>query len=308
MRVLVYFPGRHEERWTAELAALLPEAEVVGWGDGSRTVDADYLAAFRPTAAVFERERRLRAVFHLAAGVEALLALPLDPALPLFRLEDAGMAEQMADYGTYAVLRWFRQFDRYAEQDARAEWIQHAPRYKRDFPVGVMGMGEIGAPVARQLVALGFAVHGWSASGRVPDGVIAHAGEAALEGFLRTVRVVIAALPLTPGTRGILNATRLHQLPQGAYVVNVGRGPLVVEADLVAALDDGHLAGAMLDVFDVEPLPSDHPYWRHPRIDVTPHISAITLRHESLAQTADKIRRFQRGEPVSGRVDRARGY
>jgi glyoxylate/hydroxypyruvate reductase A len=135
-----------------------------------------------------------------------------------------------------------------------------------------------------------------------------HAGVSALDGFLGTVRVVVAALPLTPDTRGILNAARLARLPQGAYVVNVGRGALLVEQDLVAALDSGHLAGAMLDVFDVEPLPADHPYWRHPRIDVTPHVSAITLRQESLEQAADKIRAFHRGETPSGRVDRTRGY
>jgi glyoxylate/hydroxypyruvate reductase A len=309
VRILVYFPGAKADRWTAELAALLPEAEVVGWNPDGPATGADYLAAFRPTAAVFERERGVRAVFNLAAGVEAVLAVPaLDAGVPIFRLEDAGMAEQMADYATYAVLRWFRQFDRYAAQAARGEWTQHAPRFKRDFPVGVMGLGEIGAPVARRLAALGFPVHGWSASGRAPEGVTPHAGEAALAGFLGAVRVVVATLPLTPATRGILNRERLHQLPQGACVVNVGRGALVVEADLVAALDDGHLGGAMLDVFDTEPLPSDHPYWRHPRIDVTPHVSAITLRHESLLQVADKIRRFHRGEAVSGRVDRARGY
>ena len=309
MRVLVYFPGKGVERWTSDLAALLPEAQVVQWDPEGPAVDADYVAAFKPPAELFARERKVRAVINLAAGVEAMLAVPtLDPALPVFRLEDAGMSEQMADYATYAILRWFRQFDHYAEQAARAEWTQHPPRYKRDFPVGVMGMGEIGRPVAARMAALGFPVHGWSASGRAVAGVTMHAGLAALDGFLATVRVLVAALPLTPDTRGVLNASRLARLPQGAYIVNVGRGALLVEQDLVAALDSSHVAGAMLDVFDVEPLPADHAYWRHPRIDVTPHVSAITLRQESLEQAAEKIRAFHRGEMPSGRVDRTRGY
>lgn len=309
MRVLLWFPGEGGEKWRAALAALLPEAEVASWSPDAPPADADYVAAFKPPPELFERVRGVRALFNLAAGVEAMLAVPtLDPALPIFRLEDAGMAEQMADYATYAVLRWFRQFDRYEEQDDRGEWVQLPPRYKRDFPVGVMGLGEIGGAVARRLAQLGFAVHGWSRSGRAPEGVTGHAGDAALDGFLGGVRVVIVTLPLTPVTRGLLDRERLARLPRGAYVVNVGRGPLVVEHDLLAAIESGHVAGAMLDVFDAEPLPPGHPYWTEPRIDVTPHVSAITLRHESLVQMADKIRRFHRGEAVSGRVDRSRGY
>ncbi len=309
MRVVVYFPGKGAEKWAAGLAARLPEAEVTLWTDATPPCEAEYVACVVPPAALFERVRGVRAVFNLAAGVEALLAVPtLDAALPVFRIEDGGMAEQMADYCTYAVLRWFRQFDRYEEQDDRAEWLQHAPRFKRDFPVGVMGLGEMGGAVAQRLAALGFPVHGWSASGRGPAGITLHAGADALPGFLAGVRVAIVTLPLTEATRGILDRERLAQLPRGAYVVNVGRGPLVDERALLEAVESGHIAGALLDVFDTEPLPERHPYWQEPRIDVTPHVSAITLREESLAQIADKIRRFHRGETPTGRVDRRRGY
>ena len=310
MRVLVHFPGKGAERWTSDLAALLPEAEVVQWDPQGAAVEADYVAAFKPPPELFARERKVRAVINLAAGVEAMLAVPtLDHALPLFRLEDAGMSEQMADYATYAVLRWFRQFDRYAEQDARADWTQLAPRYKRDFPVGVMGLGEIGGAVANRLdrarlsgarlVGLGPRVGGRDVACRTRRARRFPRPASAWSSRRCRSRPTPAASS---------NAARLARLPRGAYVVNVGRGPLIVETDLVAALDAGHLAGAMLDVFDVEPLPADHPYWRHPRIDVTPHVSAITLRQESLAQAADKIRRFHRGEMPSGRVDRTRGY
>lgn len=309
MRVLVCFPGEGAARWAQALAVHLPEAEILEWTAETPAAAADYLAAYKPPPELFTREPRLRAVFNIAAGVEALLAVPtLDPALPLFRLQDAGMAEQMADYATYAVLHWYRAFDRYAAQAARGEWRPLAPRAKSDFAVGVMGLGEMGGAVARRLAALGFPVRGWARSPRRLAGVEAFAGADGLAPFLAGTRVLIAALPLTPATQGIVDRTALATLPAASHVVNVGRGGLVVERDLLAALDTGQLAGAMLDVFDDEPLPPEHPYWRHPRVIVTPHVSAITLREESMAQIADRIRRFHRGEPVPGRVDRARGY
>lgn len=309
MRVLVWFEEDGLERWTETLATLLPEAEVRAWTPDMDTFGADYVAAFAPPAELFAREPGVRAVFNLAAGAEAMLALAtLPPSIPIFRIEDAGMAEQMADYATYAVLRWYREFDAYAEQAARREWRLRPPLRKKDFPVGVMGLGEMGGAVARRLASLGFPVFGWSRSPRAVNGIATFNGADGLAHFLGSVRVLVAALPLTGATRGILDRTTLAKLPVGAYVVNVGRGGLVADADLLAALDSGHLAGAMLDVFATEPLPADHPFWTHPKVTVTPHSSAVTLRDETLAQAADKIRRFHRGEPVSGLVDRVRGY
>jgi glyoxylate/hydroxypyruvate reductase A len=309
VRVVVYFPGEALQRWTDALAKLLPEAEVRAWSADAPPFDADYVAAFKPPPELFAREKRVRVVFNLAAGVEAVLAVPtLDPAIPIYRLEDAGMAEQMADYASYAVLRWYRDFDRYAEQAARGEWKQRKPRRKQDFRVGVLGLGEMGGAVARRIASLGFPVRGWSRTLRTIEGVATFAGPNGLMPFLADARVVIATLPLTSETRGILDRNAFAQMPAGSFVVNVGRGGLIVEQDLLNALDSGRVAGAMLDVFAAEPLPADHPFWHHPRVKVTPHVSAVTLRDVSLAQIAEKIRRCHRGETVTGRVDRGRGY
>ena len=309
MRVLLYFPGDGLERWASALAALLPEAEVRAWSADAPAFQADYIAGFRPPPELFDREKHVRAVFNLAAGVETILAVPtLDPSVPIYRLEDAGMAEQMADYASYAVLRWYRDFDAYSELAARGEWKRLKPRRKREFTVGVLGLGEMGGAVARRIASLGFPVRGWSRTPRASAGVEGFHGTASLAPFLIGSRVVIATLPLTAETRGILDRDAFAQMPQGSYVVNVGRGGLIVERDLLDALDSGRIAGAMLDVFETEPLPPDHWLWRHPRVTVTPHASAVTLRDASLAQVADKIRRCHRGEAVSGRVDRVRGY
>ncbi|HSV46594.1 MAG TPA: NAD(P)-dependent oxidoreductase, partial [Ramlibacter sp.] len=177
-----------------------------------------------------------------------------------------------------------------------------------DYPVGVMGLGVLGQRVAQALAGFEFPVNGWSRSPREVAGIHCFAGEARMGAFLAASRFLVCLLPLTPDTEGLLNRATLSQLQAGGYVINVARGGHLVDADLIALLDSGHLAGATLDVFRTEPLPSEHPFWAHPKITVTPHTSARTLREESIAQIAGKIAAFERGEPLAGVVDRQRGY
>ncbi|MCY1376535.1 Glyoxylate/hydroxypyruvate reductase A [compost metagenome] len=153
-----------------------------------------------------------------------------------------------------------------------------------------------------------FPVHGWSRTPKAIEGVVTHSGEAGFDTFLSNCRVLVNLLPLTPDTRDILNRDTLGRLKPGGYLINVARGAHLVEADLLALLESGHMAGATLDVFRTEPLPADHPFWNHPQITVTPHTSARTLRDESIAQIAGKIRALENGEPVAGVVDPVRGY
>jgi glyoxylate/hydroxypyruvate reductase A len=162
--------------------------------------------------------------------------------------------------------------------------------------------------VARAILPLGFPVQGWSASAKSIEGVRSFAGAAELPAFLSGAQALVCMLPLSPDTRGLLSRTTLGQLPRGAYLVNVARGGLVVDEDLLALLDEGHLAGATLDVFHEEPLPASHRFWSHPRVFLTPHCSAVTLVEDSVAQVAGKIRKMERGEAVSGIVELARGY
>jgi glyoxylate/hydroxypyruvate reductase A len=166
----------------------------------------------------------------------------------------------------------------------------------------------LGAEVAKGLLKLGVPVRGYSRSPKMIEGVQVHAGPDQFDAFLDGVKVLINLLPHTPDTEGILNARAFGRLARGAYLVNVARGPHLVDADLLAALDSGQIAAATLDVFHTEPLPQDHPFWTHPRVSVTPHISAETLREESIVQIAGKIKALARGEPISGIVDFKRGY
>lgn len=308
MRILLYTPPSEVREWRAALVAALPEAEVRVWEPG---LDwrADYAALWHPPRAAWQDQGALKAIFNLGAGVERLLThAELPPEVPVIRLEDTGMARQMVEYVSWAVLRYFRRLDLYAAQQSRAEWRVHRPQRHADFCVGVMGLGVLGAQVARALERLGFPVRGWSRSPKEIPGVRCFAGAAALDAFLAAARALVCMLPHTAETTGILDRRALAKLPPGAYVINVARGALLAEEDLLAMLDGGHIAGATLDVFHDEPLPATHPYWRHPKIFITPHASAITLVEDAVAQVADKIRCLERGESVTGIVDRVRGY
>ena len=308
MRVLLYTPSKTLPEWRDALVRALPEGEVRAWEPGLAW-RADYAALWYPAAEVLAGQTGLKAIFNLGAGVEALLKrIALPPGVPVIRLEDAGMARQMTEYVTWAVLRYFRRLDTYAAQQSRAEWALHRPLRHADFPIGVMGVGVLGTHAARALVALGFPVLGWSRTRKEVAGLKCFAGPAELEAFLAGSRALVCMLPHTADTEGILNKRTFAKLPEGASIINVARGGLVVDDDLLAALDAGHIAGATLDVFHEEPLATAHPYWRHPKVLITPHASAITLTDESAAQVAEKIRRLERGEPVTGVVDLARGY
>jgi glyoxylate/hydroxypyruvate reductase A len=308
MRILLHHPGKALEAWREAFARALPDAEIVPWpssGEG----DFDYAIVYKPTADHARALARVKAVFNLGAGVDPFLGMPPLPArVPLIRLEDAGMAEQMAEYAAYAVLRVFRDFAAYADDQRAQRWAPRPRRDKAAFEVGVLGMGVLGTRVAKTLSRLGFPVLGWSRSGRAVEGATVMAGDAGLRALLPRCRVAIVLLPHTPESEGLLDRESLSLLPAGAWLVNLARGALVVERDLVALLDEGHLGGAMLDVFGEEPLPAGHPFWHHPKVEITPHVSGLTLLEPSVAQVAAKIRALESGLPVTGVVDRLRAY
>jgi len=256
----------------------------------------------------------LRAIFNLGAGVDALLALErahpgtLPRHVPLVRLEDSGMAQQMIEYVTHAVLRYLRRFDEYDALQRERRWQVLDAHPRASFVVAVLGLGVLGTQVARALAALGLPVRGYSRSPKRIDGIETFAGDEALDACLDGAKVLVNLLPSTPATDGLLCARTFARLAPGAYLINVARGAHLVEADLLDALASGRIAAATLDVFQHEPLPADHPFWQTPRITITPHSSAETLRDEAVEQIAAKIRAFERGEPVGGIVDYARGY
>lgn len=307
LRVSFCDPSSEPEPWLEALRRHLPGAQVDAWVDGAP--QADYGVAWAPPQAFVDQQAAgLRALFNVGAGVDKLMQLRLPPQLRIVRLDDAGMGVQMAEYVSHAVIRHYREFAAYERQSGEAAWVRRPLHSRSDFTIGVLGLGVLGTQVAQALRQFAFPVRGWSRGARAVDGIACFHGAARLPDFLAASRVLVNLLPLTSDTRDILDHARLSLLPRGAYLVNVARGEHLVDADLLALLDAGHLAGATLDVFRTEPLPAAHAFWRHPAITVTPHVSAQTLREESIAQIAGKILALERGEAVAGIVVPARGY
>jgi glyoxylate/hydroxypyruvate reductase A len=309
MRILLYRGDGVIAPWARDFAQALPQAETVVWEEGQALAPCDYAVLWAPTPALLDQLAHVKAIFLMGAGVDAILKFgDALPEVPVIRLGDAGMGAQMAEYVVYAVLRYFRRFDEYEQQARQGMWNPLAPRKKEEFTVGVLGLGQLGIPVVKALRQLGFPVRGWSRSPKDLPGVDCYAGMDALDDFLSGTQVLVSMLPLTPETTNLLDRARLSKLPEGAYLINVARGAQVAEPDLLALIRAGHIAGATLDVFRNEPLPAPHPFWDEPRITITPHISALTIREEAVRQIAHKITLLDQGEHVADVVDRNRGY
>ena len=306
LNVTYYSADMDAASWIPGLQAALPGASVTLWEPGAP--QADFAVVWKPPQQLLDEQTGLKAIFNTGAGVDALMKLNLPKGVPVIRLDDAGMSVQMAEYVCHAIIRHFRELDGYEADMGQGKWSFRKPRSRVDYPVGVLGLGVLGERVAKAVAQFDFPVNGWSRSPKAVPGIQSFAGEDQLDAFLAASRFVVCLLPLTPDTENLLNAQRLAKIRPGGYVINVARGAHVVDADLLAAIASGHLAGATLDVFRVEPLPQGHAFWNHPKITVTPHTSARTLRSESIAQIASKIGALQRGDAVAGRVDAARGY
>lgn len=309
MDIIFHATGGNPEAWLNSLQQAMPGANIRVWHEGD-TAPADYALVWKPPAAMLRGRTDLKAIFNLGAGVDAILQLgdALPAGVPVIRIDDAGMGVQMGEFVTHAVLRYFRRLDDYAMQNREQLWRCLAPYEKEDFSIGVLGLGVLGNCIIDALRPFGFPLHGWSRTQKDLPGVICHSGQDGLDHFLRASRVLVVILPLTTETENILHRDNLAKLPCGAYVINVARGAHLVDADLLALIRQGHIAGATLDVFREEPLAPAHPFWQEPRISITPHISALTVRGESARQIATKIAALEDGQQVIGLVDQSRGY
>lgn len=301
------------ERWRAALAAAIGTRP---WCDGDAfdpgAIEVALVA--NPPPGRLAGLPALRLVHSLWAGVDRLLADPTLPAgVPLLRMVDPAMGAAMAETALWAVLALHRGYFAYARRQHERRWRPHAQRRADEVRVTVLGLGQMGHAVARRLVAQGYRVAGWTLHAHPPDddGIERHAGAAALAPLLSASDIVVNLLPLTAATRGLIDARFLAALPPGAGLVNLARGAHVVETDLLAALDAGRLRDAVLDVFAVEPLPADHPFWRHPRVTVLPHVAALTDERSAASVVAANLAAWRAGAPagaLTGWVDRARGY
>jgi len=296
------------ESWRTAFRNIDPTMELRVWPETGPVEEIEFVLAWRPPHGDLLRYPNLKAVFWLGAGVDWLLNEDRLPNVPFVRLVDPGLTAGMTEYVVLHTLRYHRRQPELDELQRRREWVE------LDYPlpwrrrVGILGLGVLGSDAARKLKALDFDVAGWSRTPKSIKGVTSFHGDDQLEAFLARSEILVCLLPLTPQTRGIVDARLLSALPRGACFINAGRGAHVVDADLLAALESGQIAYATLDVFNTEPLPQTHPYWTHPRVTVTPHIASITHAETAASGIYEGIRRARAGLPLENVVDFERGY
>lgn len=295
-------------QWAEIFDREAPEIHFRLWPDVGDAADVHYLAAWEPPADLATRFPQLQLLFSTGAGVDQFNFAALPPQLPVVRMVEPGIVHGMVEYVMHAVLDLHRDMPAYRRAQQQRVWRTMPVRAASERRVGVLGLGSLGQAVLDRLVSFGFDCAGWSRSRHDMAGVSCHAGADELDAFLACSEILVCLLPLTDATRGFLNAALFAKLPSGASLVHVGRGPQLVTQDLLQALDKGQLAEAVLDVTDPEPLPPEHPLWLHPRVRITPHIASMTQPQTAARVAIDNLRRFARGEPLLGLVDRTRGY
>lgn len=310
MIVLFQSTFDNQDWWRAELGRQAPQLDIrYGIEEVDDPAAVDYAIVWGPPPGVLAGLPRLKAIFSLGAGIDHLNSDPLFPRhLPLTRVVDDNMTRRMTEWVVHHVLRHHLQQPAYDAQQRRHLWHRLPQDLAETRRVGLIGLGVLGRAAAAALGRLGFPVAALTRSPREVPGVTLHAGADALAGFLATTDILVVLAPLTPETEGLLDRTNLARLPRGAAIINAARGRIIVEADLLALLDEGHLSGASLDVFVEEPLPAGHPFWDHPKITVIPHAAATTDPRSAIGQFLAAIEAVEAGRAPANLVDWAKGY
>ncbi len=297
------------EQWRREIAVAFPGESLAVWPDVGDPSAVRIALVAKPPRGALARLPKLELICSLWAGVDGLLADPALPRhIPLTRLIDPQLAAAMVESVLLHVLSAHRLAPRYRRQQTRAEWRQHVQPAAAERTVGILGFGELGRACAETLLPVGFRVMGWSRTPGRHARVQCEHGDEGLRRVLGCSNILICLLPGTRQTDGLLDATRLALLPPGATVINVGRGAAIDDGALLDALATGHVESAILDVFNEEPLPPAHPYWRHQRVWIYPHVAAETDPRSASRIVANTVKRFRAGEPLPERVDLERGY
>jgi glyoxylate/hydroxypyruvate reductase A len=308
-RVVFVSNAESAERWAETLRAALPEDALCFEPGAVPPEEVDVVLTAAPPPGALAPYTRLKLIQSIWMGVETLVVDPTLPRdVPLARMIDPSMTRGMVESAAAHVLNAHLRLDEFARQQREARWKLLRTPTADQRTVGILGMGELGRAVAETLLQLEFRVRGWSRTPREVEGVESFAGDAALPGFLADCEILVVLIPLTPQTTGMIDASFLARLPDGAVLINLARGGLVRDDDLLAALDSGRVRHAVLDVFNVEPLPPGHRFWTHARVTVTPHVAALTNPHTAAGFVAENLRRLAAGAPLLGLVDRARGY
>jgi glyoxylate/hydroxypyruvate reductase A len=294
--------------WLDLFAEQMPGLEVRIWPEVGDPADIEYVLIGRMKLSELPPLPNLKLFLAMYAGIEGFIAPSHLPDVPMVRTGPPGGDIAMTEYVMLHVLRHHRQMPDYLDQQARREWKVRPQKRPHEQRVGFFGYGDLAAPIAAQLADMGFDVAAWARTPRPEAPVPVFAGDDGFRPFLARTDIGVCLLPLTPQTRGILNAATFAQMPRGAAIVNVGRGEHLVEADLIAALDSGQLDAATLDVTAPEPLPPDSPLWTHPRVTILPHVARRVRADSTVPQVVENIRRLRAGEPLNQQVDRAAGY
>lgn len=297
------------QEWKRVLLNLNPNLDIRIWPDVGSPDEIDTVLVWRHPYGVLKQLPKLKLIASLAAGVDHVMT---DPDLPIgisiVRLTDPYMANDIVQYVLAYLLNHIKRIDHWASYQQEKLWSRKPPFNYSDKTIGIMGLGFLGAKAAHALANIGLNVTGWSYSPKILAHIKTYAGKSEFSEFLNQTDILICMLPLTNETQDILNKTTFEQLPQGAYIMNIGRGEHLVEPDLLQALASGQLSGACLDVFRQEPLPADHPFWSHPNIRVTPHIASVTNPKTAAPQVLDNYERMQKGQPLINEIDSVKGY
>jgi glyoxylate/hydroxypyruvate reductase A len=300
------------DAWRECLQGELHDLNFYNWpidANAINPLDIDYVLAWKPPSGVIKKFTNIKAILSLGAGIDGITC---DPELPtdklIVRLVDKSLSQGMTHFIVYWTIHHHRDMDKYQVFSASKTWMQLPQADAAHRRVGILGLGELGATAGRALASLQFDVAGWSRSEKMIGGITSYFGDDGLPAFLERSEILICLLPLTEATSGIVNAKLLSQLPKNAVFINCARGGHVVDDDLLEALDQNHLSKVVLDVFNTEPLPTNHPYWEHPKVTVTPHIAALTAPHSGAGYIAENIRRIERGEMPMNLINLDEGY
>ena len=306
MSVLLICPHKDPTDWQRELRQQLPETRIDTFPEVADARAVEYAVTWKHPRGIFRNYPNLKVVASMGAGVDHITS---DPDLPqniqITRVVDEQLSADMSVFVLALILEYLRNLAPYRTTKA---WSPKSYARTEDTKIGIMGLGVLGTAVGKTLVKNGFQVSGWSRTPSKNNPIKSFYGEHQLHKFLSESNILVCLLPLTRETENILNKELFAKLPKGAYLINVARGEHLVEHDLIEMIEKGHLAGASLDVFKKEPLPQEHPFWKHPKIQVSPHVASVTNPTSATAQIADNYHRMKAGKPLKNVIQKEKGY
>ncbi|APG60290.1 2-hydroxyacid dehydrogenase [Christiangramia salexigens] len=309
MSMLIVCPGKDPENWVKALENQHPGLNIYVYPEDHDKEEVEFALTWNHPRGLFKNYPNLKVIASMGAGVDHITQ---DPGLPedvkITRIVDEMISEDMSDYVLSQVMNHIRGLHEYTKMQQEKKWDRFQYKRPKDTKIGIMGLGVLGNAVADKLNKNGFQIYGWSKTEKTCDNVTSFHGKDQLDEFLENSEILVCLLPLTKDTENILNANLFDRLPEGAYVINAARGQHLVEHDLMEMIDNGHLSGASLDVFREEPLPEEHPFWEHSKINITPHIASLTNPNSVVAQIVENYERMKEEEPLKNKIELDKGY